>query len=84
MAFTIISVRASASAENSYATPGSRESREYRKQYPELAEELYRMQHRQLHEGWDHDLSEFPANAKGLATRESSANALNAFAKNIP
>ena len=57
---------------------------EYRKQYPEQAEEIYRMQHRQLHEGWDHDLSEFPANAKGLATRESSANALNAFAKNIP
>ena len=57
---------------------------EYRKQYPELAEELYRMQHRQLPEGWDHDLPEFPADAKGLATRESSAQALNAIAKNMP
>jgi len=57
---------------------------EYRKHYPELAEELFRMQHRQLPEGWDHDLSEFPADPKGLATRDSSAKVLNAAAKNIP
>jgi len=57
---------------------------EYRKQYPELAEELYRMQHRQLPDGWDRDLPEFPADPKGLATRESSAKLLNAVAKNIP
>ena len=57
---------------------------EYRKQYPELAEELFRMQHRQLPEGWDRDLPEFPADPKGLATRESSAKVLNAVAKNIP
>ena len=57
---------------------------EYRKQYPELAEELFRMQHRQLPEGWDRDLPEFPADPKGLATRESSAKVLNASAKNIP
>ena len=57
---------------------------EYRKQYPELAEELFRMQHRQLPVDWDRDLPEFPADPKGLATRESSANVLNAVAKNIP
>jgi transketolase len=57
---------------------------EYRKQYPDLAEELYRMQHRQLSEGWDRDFPEFPADPKGLATRESSAKVLNAAAKNIP
>src|SRR4249920_2378463 len=57
---------------------------EYRRQYPELAEELFRMQHRQLPEGWNRDLPEFPADPKGLATRESSAKVLNAFAKNIP
>lgn len=57
---------------------------EYRKQYPELAEELSRMQHRQLPEGWDRELPEFPADPKGLATRESSAKVLNAAAKNIP
>jgi transketolase len=57
---------------------------EYRKQYPGLAEELFCMQHRQLPEGWDRDLPEFPADSKGLATRESSAKVLNAAAKNIP
>ncbi|OLE96913.1 MAG: transketolase, partial [Cyanobacteria bacterium 13_1_20CM_4_61_6] len=57
---------------------------EYRKHYPELAEELFRMQHRQLPEGWDRNLPEFPADPKGLATRESSAKVLNAVAKNIP
>ena len=57
---------------------------EYRTQYPELAEELSLMQHRRLPEGWDHDLPEFPADAKGLATRESSAQVLNAAARNIP
>ena len=57
---------------------------EYRKKYPELAEELFRMQHRQLPEDWDRDLPEFPADPKGIATRESSAKVLNALAKNIP
>jgi transketolase len=57
---------------------------EYRKQYPELAEELFRMQHRQLPEAWDRDLPEFPADTRGLATRESSAKVLNAVAKEIP
>jgi transketolase len=57
---------------------------DYRKQYPELAEELYRMQHRELPEGWDRDLPTFPADPKGLATRESNAKVLNAVAKNIP
>ncbi|HEV2713911.1 MAG TPA: transketolase [Terriglobales bacterium] len=57
---------------------------EYRKQYPELAEELYRMQHRRLPEDWALDLPEFPADPKGLATRESSAKVLNAAAKRMP
>jgi len=64
--------------------PGSRESPNNRKQYPELAEDLFRMQHRQLPEGWDRNLPEFPPDPKGLATRESSAKVLNAAAKNIP
>jgi transketolase len=57
---------------------------EYRKLNPDLAEELYRMQHRQLPEGWDKDFPEFPGDAKGLATRESSGKVLNAAAENIP
>jgi transketolase len=58
--------------------------KEYRAKHPELAEELYRMQHRQLPEGWDRDIPIFPADAKGLATRESSSKVLNVVAKNVP
>ena len=57
---------------------------EYRKKYPELADHLYKMQHRQLPDAWDKDLPSFPADAKGLATRESSGKVLNAIAKNMP
>src|SRR6266550_3395579 len=42
---------------------------EYRRAYPELADQVYRMQHRQLPEGWDRDLPRFPADPKGLAGR---------------
>jgi transketolase len=59
-------------------------AREYRGRYPELAERLYRMQHRQLPEGWEKDMPTFAADAKGLATRDSSAKVLNAVAKNLP
>jgi transketolase len=56
----------------------------YRAEYPKLADELYRMQHRQLPDGWDADIPEFPADAKGLATRDSSGKVLNAVARNVP
>ena len=58
--------------------------RDYRAKYPKLAEELYRMQHRQLPEGWDRDLPAFEADAKGLATRDVSGKVLNALAKKVP
>ena len=57
---------------------------EYRKQYPELADHLHRMQHRQLPDGWDRDLPKFPADAKGMAGRDASGKVLNAIAKNLP
>jgi transketolase len=59
-------------------------AKEYRAKYPQLADELYQMQHRQLPEGWDKGMPTFPADAKGLATRESSGKVLNAIAKNVP
>src|SRR5262249_6637973 len=58
--------------------------KEYKAKHYELADELYRMQHRQLPEGWDKGLPTFPADAKGLATRDSSGKVLNALAKNVP
>ena len=56
----------------------------YKQAYPDLADHLYRMQHRQLPEGWDSGLPSFPADAKGLATRDSSGKTLNSIAQNVP
>jgi transketolase len=57
---------------------------EYKKQFPQQADQLTRMQAGRLPDGWDKDLPNFPADAKGMATRESSGKTLNALAKNIP
>jgi transketolase len=57
---------------------------DYKKQFPQLADQLNRMQNVQLPDGWDKDLPSFPADAKGMASRDSSGKTLNALAKNIP
>ncbi len=57
---------------------------EFRAAHPELAGEISLMEHRELPKGWDKDLPSFPADAKGLATRDSSAKVENAIAKNVP
>lgn len=57
---------------------------EYSHNFPELAERLSQMQHHQLPAGWDKNIPSFPADPKGVATRESSGKVLNAFAQNIP
>jgi transketolase len=57
---------------------------EYKKQFPQLADQLQRIQNFQLPEGWDKDLPSFPPDAKGMASRESSGKVLNVLAKNIP
>jgi transketolase len=56
----------------------------YRAKYPELADQIERMQRRELPEGWDAALPTFPADAKGLATRDSSGKVLNAIASHHP
>ena len=58
--------------------------RAYGEQYPELADQLSKMEGRQLPESWDQDLPEFPADPKGVATRASSGKVLNAIAKEVP
>ena len=57
---------------------------DYTKQFPKLTDQLNMMQNWQLPDGWDKDLPTFPADAKGMATRDSSGKTLNALAKNIP
>jgi transketolase len=56
----------------------------YRAEYPELAAELDQMDKHQLPAGWDADIPVFPADAKGLASRDSSQKVLNAIAQHVP
>lgn len=56
----------------------------YRKQYPDLAEQIDLMQRRDLPKGWDSELPIFSADAKGMSTRDSSGIVLNAIAEKMP
>jgi transketolase len=56
----------------------------YRGRYPGLYDQVVRLLRRELPDGWDGDLPVFPADAEGLATRESSGQVLNAVARNVP
>jgi transketolase len=56
----------------------------YKADHPDLARELELMERRELPANWDKDLPTFPADAKGLPTRESGGKVLNALAKNVP
>jgi transketolase len=57
---------------------------EYKAEYPQLADHLYKMQHRQLPDGWDKDLPVFPPDQKGVAGRDASGKVLNILAQRIP
>lgn len=57
---------------------------DYAKKYPDMADQLNRIQKRELPDGWDKNLPPFPADPKGMATRESSGKTLNVLAQNIP
>ena len=56
----------------------------YRAEYPDLAAEIDMIDHHDLPKGWDSDIPVFPADAKGIASRDSSQKVLNAIAKNVP
>ena len=56
----------------------------YREQYPELAAELEMMNQHTLPDGWDRDIPTFPADEKGLASRDASQKVLNAIAPHVP
>jgi transketolase len=57
---------------------------EYKKAYPDLADQLVRMQKRELPDDWDKDIPTFAADEKGVAGRDASAKVLNAIAQNVP
>ncbi len=52
--------------------------------FPELATELRIRLRDELPIGWDADIPVFPADAKGLATREASGRVMNAIAPRLP
>jgi transketolase len=56
----------------------------YRDAHPDLADRLERMQKSELPDGWDAKLPGFPADGKGLASRDSSAKVLNVVAARCP
>jgi transketolase len=56
----------------------------YRGKYPDLADRLQRMETQAPPDRWDDDLPVFAADAKGLASRDSSAKVLNAIAPRYP
>jgi len=56
----------------------------YRKAHPEPAEEIHLIQTRRLPEGWDAEIQQFPADAKGMASRASSGKVLNQVARRVP
>jgi transketolase len=56
----------------------------YTGEFPELAAELEMMNQHTLPAGWDADIPFFPADEKGLASRDSSQKVLNAVGKHVP
>jgi transketolase len=56
----------------------------YSAQYPDLAEQLKRMQTRDLPAGWEKALPTFPPSDKGISTRDASGKVLNAIAQAVP
>ena len=56
----------------------------YAAEHPELAEELRQIDAHELPDGWDAAIPVFPADAKGMASRDSSQKVLNAVAQHYP
>jgi transketolase len=56
----------------------------YRSQYPDLADQIERIQRGDLPEGWEKALPTFPADPKGMSTRVASGKVLNALAEKVP
>ena len=57
---------------------------DYQSQHPQLADQLLKMQKRELPDGWDTEIPLFPADPKGMAGRDASNKVENAVAKRMP
>ena len=56
----------------------------YAQAHPDLARDFDAMQKRQMPPGWEEAIPTFPADPKGLATRDSSGKVVNALSKKVP
>jgi transketolase len=56
----------------------------YAKAFPELSKELEGRLRDELPSDWDTDIPTFPADAKGVATRDASGKVMNAIAPKLP
>src|SRR6202049_4122918 len=57
---------------------------DYAKKFPALADQINHMQRSEFPDGWAKNLPSFPADAKGVAPRDSSGKVLTALAQNVP
>jgi transketolase len=57
---------------------------DYARAHQALATELEHSLHGAMPDGWDADIPVFPADAKGMATREASGRIMNAIAPKLP
>ena len=57
---------------------------DYARKHPELAEQVRLIEARELPAGWEAAVPVFPADPKGVASRDSSGKVLNAVAAKIP
>ncbi|HVA46574.1 MAG TPA: transketolase [Pirellulales bacterium] len=57
---------------------------DYAKKFPELYDQLQRIERRELPKDWESGIPTFAADAKGLATRVSSGKVLNGLCSKIP
>lgn len=56
----------------------------YQNEFPDLAEQIDRIEGGRLPDDWHKVLPTFPPDPKGLATRDSSGKVLNAVARQVP
>ncbi|MDE8652788.1 transketolase [Novosphingobium album (ex Liu et al. 2023)] len=56
----------------------------YGSEFPDLARELDALLEHKLPDGWDKDMPIFPADPKGMASRDAGGQVLNAIARNVP
>jgi transketolase len=56
----------------------------YAEKYPKLAAELQQLIKGELKKGWNENIPHFPADAKGLATRDAAAKVMQAINPNLP